>query len=152
MPRDITYLTVQDHLWINFQVTQRKHIFGFAPLEEATFYQYAYGTSTNVLAQAARYAVGFPKKAPFALGNEATTFVGLMSFLMLNGYEVTLTDDKGASFLTDILASPSEAEAMIAKVARTSHHEHHASVSEVAKGVIAAYPKTIAKLNKVAVA
>lgn len=151
MPRDITYLTVQDHLWINFQVTQRKHRFGFAPLEEATYYQYAYGTSTNILAQAARYAVGFPKKAPFASGNEATAFVGLLAFLQLNGYDIHLADAKGASFLEELAAKPAEAEAMISKIARASHHEHHSSVAEVAKGVIAAYPKTIGKLNKVAV-
>ena len=152
MARDITYLTVQDHLWINLQVTKQKYDFNFATLEEAVYYQYGYGKSTDVLAQAARYVGGFAKKSPFQAGNEATGFVGLLTFLQVNGYDVTLTDAKGAAFLDELAADPKGIEAALSKITHVSHHDHHdhhASVAVVAAGVIETYPKTLAKLSKV---
>ena len=41
------YLTIQDILWINLQVTKKVQHFNYARLEEGTFYQYGYGRSTG---------------------------------------------------------------------------------------------------------
>ncbi len=143
MARDINYLTVQDHLWINFQVTKQKYDFNFATLEEGVYYQYGYGKSTDVLAQAARYATGFAKKSPFSKGSEATGFVGLLAFLQLNGYDVTLTDADGPAFLERLHANPEQA---LSGITQVSHHDHHATVAEVAGGVIESFPATLTKL------
>ncbi|MBL8060101.1 MAG: hypothetical protein JNK63_05210 [Chthonomonas sp.] len=149
MPRDIQYLTVQDHLWINLQVTGHQQQFKFADLEEAVYLQYAYQTSNNVIAQAARYGAKFASKSPFARGNEATAFVGLVSFLRLNGFNVELSDAKGADFMASLATGGEDA---VRKAVRHDHHAHDESVEDVAKAVIEAYPKTISKLNKQAVA
>ena len=61
----LQYLTVQDILWINLQVTKKVQHFNYARLEEATFYQYAYGDSNTLLPQAARF-VRAAQKAPSA--------------------------------------------------------------------------------------
>ncbi|MFN3728156.1 MAG: Fic family protein [Fimbriimonadaceae bacterium] len=79
------YLTVQDMIWINTQVTGAPQPYYYATLEEATFYQYGYGKSTDLFAQAARFFQGFKRLHPFKAGNEATALVGLIAFLELNG-------------------------------------------------------------------
>jgi len=83
----IHYLTVQDLLWINHRVTGKVNEFRYDLLEEATFYQYAYGQSTDLAAQAQRFFEGFPKKSPFSEGNEQTAVVGALAFLRANGME-----------------------------------------------------------------
>lgn len=145
MPRDIQYLTVQDHLWINLQVSGRSQPFNFATLEEATYLQYSYGGSNDVLAQATRYGVGFGIKAPFAEANEATAFVGLLSFLRLNGYEIELPDSKGVDLLASLVAN---GEAALKKIVRPDHHDHEMTVSGVVNEILAAFPKSIKKLAK----
>jgi prophage maintenance system killer protein len=82
----IHYLTVQDILWINLQIVGHTQPWNYATLEEASFYQYSYGDSTNIPAQAARLATGFAKKAPFEKGNEATGLVAALTFLEMNGH------------------------------------------------------------------
>ncbi|MDX2065493.1 MAG: hypothetical protein SFX74_07110 [Fimbriimonadaceae bacterium] len=86
------YLTVQDMLWLNLQVTQSVQRYRYADLEEATFYQYQYGQSTDVPNQAARFLGGFLAKAPFAEGNEATAVVAFHGFLALNGHASSVRD------------------------------------------------------------
>ncbi|GEM_PF-1837549 len=147
MPRDIQYLTVQDHLWINLQVSGRSQPFKFASLEEATYLQYSYGGSNDVLAQAARYGAGFGVKSPFAEGNEATAFVGLLSFLRLNGYEIELPDSKGGDLLATLVV---DGEAALKKIVRADHHDHVMSVSGVVNEILAAFPKSVKKLAKAA--
>ncbi len=152
MPRDIQYLTVQDHLWINFQVTKHKHFMDFAKLEEGVYYQYGYGASTNLLPQAARYVVGFSKNRPFSEGNEATAFVGLVAFLRLNAFEWQLRDKDGVEFFDRLLANPASAEEEIKRVTRWHLDDHHNSVSEAATWAMETYPKTVeALLKRVAV-
>lgn len=145
MPRDIRYLTVQDHLWINLQVSGHSQPFNFATLEEATYLQYSYGGSNDVFAQAARYGAGFGVKSPFAEGNEATAFVGLLSFLRLNGYEIELPDSKGADFLATLTE---HGETALKKIVRPDHHDHEMTVSGVVNEILEAFPKSIKKLAK----
>lgn len=82
----MNYLTIQDILWINLQVTKKVQHFNYARLEEATFYQYAYGESNTLFPQAARFVSGFVKMHPFDAGNDATAFVACLAFLKINGY------------------------------------------------------------------
>lgn len=147
MPREIQYLTVQDHLWINLQVTKRKNRWNFATLEEATFYQYAYGRSTDVPAQAARYAAGFAKKQPFDSGNEATGFVGLVSFLRMNGYHLKWDDTNALERYSSLLGS-GDANAELQKYLRLDEHAHDVVLEEVGKAVLEEFPNTIAALMK----
>ena len=97
-PPKLHYLTVQDILWINLQVTKTTHTFNYAKLEEATYYQYAYGDSDDLFAQASRFTRGFQKLAPLAEGNEATAFVAVNTFLLLNGAELTVDDRQAAEW------------------------------------------------------
>ncbi|HLK15258.1 MAG TPA: Fic family protein, partial [Fimbriimonadaceae bacterium] len=81
----IHYLTIQDVLWVHLQVTNKVESYDYARLEEAVFYQYAYGDSTGLLAQASRFLSGFMRQHPFEAGNEVTAFLSCAAFLRLNG-------------------------------------------------------------------
>lgn len=85
------YLTVQDMIWINHRLTGRVNAFRYDALEEATYFQYGYGPSTDLAAQASRFLQGFAKKAPFDSGNEQTGFVGFVAFLRANGKDLKVT-------------------------------------------------------------
>ena len=99
----IHYLTVQDVLWINQEVTKRVNDFKFAQLEEATYAQYAYGKSKDVLNQAAQFLATFMKLKPFTSGNRATVFVAALTFLKMNGFELALPPEKAQQWVEDIL-------------------------------------------------
>jgi death-on-curing protein len=86
----IHYLTVQDILWINHEVTGEVLPYKFAQLEEATFGQYAYGGSRDVINQAATFLSSFTRLKPFESGNRASAFIAVMAFLALNGYSIVL--------------------------------------------------------------
>ena len=92
------YLTVQDILWINHEVTKKVNEYKFAQLEEATFFQYGYGKSEDVLGQAGTFIEGFMKLRPFASGNKATAFVSTLSFLKLNNVDVNLEPAAAATW------------------------------------------------------
>ncbi|MBA3725366.1 MAG: hypothetical protein H0W86_02680 [Armatimonadetes bacterium] len=94
----IHYLTIQDVLWINHEVTKQVNQYKFAQLEEATFYQYGYGKSEDVLSQAGGFLEGFIKLRPFTSGNRATAFVSALSFLKINGYDVNLDPEAAAEW------------------------------------------------------
>jgi prophage maintenance system killer protein len=105
----LNYLTVQDMIWINLQVTQHVNPFDYAYLEEATFYQYGYGSSTELCDQAGRFLAGFASKAPFSEGDEATAFIGFLGFLSINGRRCTLNDSDALAWLRSH-AKPSAAD------------------------------------------
>ena len=94
----IHYLTVQDILWINHEVTNEVLPYKYAQLEEASFGQYAYGGSQDVIRQAARFLSGFSKLRPFAAGNKATAFIAVLTFLSINGYQIALDPANTASW------------------------------------------------------
>ena len=95
----LSYLTVQDMLFVNLQVTKAKQAFDYARLEEAVFYQYASGKSTDLVAQGARFLTGFAKMAPFTDGNHACAFVGLVAFLEANGKSLAVSDAVAGAWL-----------------------------------------------------
>lgn len=107
-------------LWLNLQVTQSVQHYRFADLEEATFYQYQYGQSTDVPKQAARFLSGFLEKAPFAEGNELTAAVAFHAYLALNGYTTQVVD---ADTLIRLGQNYAEPESLLI-VAKPQDHDH----------------------------
>jgi prophage maintenance system killer protein len=92
------YLTVQDILWINHEVTGEVLPYKYAQLEEATFGQYAYGSSKDVINQAASFLSAFTRLKPFEAGNRGTAFIAVMAFLTLNGYTVVLEPSRSSEW------------------------------------------------------
>ena len=86
----VHYLTVQDMLWINQEVTNEVNSFKHLQLEEGTYYQYGYGKSEEVLEQAGNFIQGFIRLRPFDKGNRATALVAVLAFLEINGYKINL--------------------------------------------------------------
>ena len=156
MAAKLHYLTVQDMLSINLQVTKKVNSYQYATLEEATYYQYAYGDSDELLDQAARFLTGFMKKSPMSAGNEATAFVGCIAFLMLNGTSLAV-DDAGALQMFRRAQSGSAKEAL-ASAAHTDEHHHegdsHTRMRSLMIEITRAFPNTIAELagQKIAIA
>lgn len=143
----IEYLTVQDILWINLHVTGAPQDFRYADLEEASYYQYGYGASTNLIPQAARFLTGFVKKAPLASGNEATAFIGCLAFLKVNGFDLKL--DNALDWFRSIENGTNEAEDAITKAAHEAHGDHHLDVRAAIEAVKVEYADAIAKLSPV---
>jgi death-on-curing protein len=125
MATSLHYLTVQDILWINLQVTKKVHHFNYARLEEATYYQYAYGESNTLLPQAARFLQGFLKLHPFESGNEATIFVAALAFLRVNGYVLDVPSEDGADWFGKIAARAANAREELEAHAKHAEGDHH---------------------------
>lgn len=125
MASSLHYLTVQDILWINLQVTKKVHHFNYARLEEATYYQYAYGKSNTLVPQAARFLSGFLKLHPFESGNEATAFVGCLAFLKVNGYSLDVPSEEGAEWFAKISGRATPAREAIEARAKKDEGDHH---------------------------
>lgn len=109
----LNYLTVQDVLYLSLKITGSPQAFDYARLEEAVFYQYAPGQSTNLAKQGARFLTGFAKMAPFSSGNEACAFAGLVVFMESNGRPFTLDDAAGAKWFRSVVDDRSLAEESI---------------------------------------
>jgi prophage maintenance system killer protein len=142
------YLTIQDILWINLQVTKKVQRFHYAKLEEASFYQYAYGASNSLLAQAARFLPGFARLGPFSAGNDQTAFVAFAAFLEVNGATLDLDDRQALAWVRSALDSP-KSLSLQGKVTEGEHGEHGAAqpdVREAVQNVLRRYPKTIEEL------
>jgi prophage maintenance system killer protein len=151
MASSLFYLTVQDVLWINMQVTRQVNTYRYADLEEATFYQYAYGESNSLLPQAARFVRGFLNKAPLAHGNEATAFVALAAFLKVNGTDLDLEDGAAIEWFRRIQTGQ-DAGDLIRSAAKGGHERHgeaSADVRGAMRDVLRAFPNTISELSGV---
>lgn len=122
----MTTLTVQDMLWINLQLTKTSEEYHYARLEEATFYQFGYGGSLDLVGQAAKFATGFARMKPFSTANWATAAVGLMAFLASNGEFLGVEPGELASFYEGLVSSPGTA--MEAIQAKLHKHEVHLSL------------------------
>lgn len=123
------YLTVQDILWLNLQLMKKVEDFRYADLEEATYYQYGYGASTNLLPQAARFLTGFAKVKPFAAGNDATALIACLAFLKINGVDLAIED--AATWFHQIKSGEHEALDAIEKAAKESHDDHHGLTPDI---------------------
>ncbi|MFN3691071.1 MAG: hypothetical protein ACK4UU_09125, partial [Fimbriimonadales bacterium] len=96
------YLTLQDLIWINSEVTKSPQPYRYDCLEEATYYQYSYRQSRDVLLQAARFLWGYLKYRPFARGNLATALIATLAFLHINGYETRLPVEHAAAWIEQV--------------------------------------------------
>ncbi len=96
------YLTLQDLIWINSEITKSPQPYSYDRLEEATYYQYSYRQSRDVPLQAARFLWGYLKYRPFARGNLATALIATLAFLHINGYETRLPVENAAEWMTQV--------------------------------------------------
>lgn len=138
-------LTLQDMLWIHFQIARKVVPYDFAKLEEATFYQFAFGDSTGLVVQAGRFAKGFQAMAPFDADNEATGFVALLAFLALNGWRPKF-DASGASTAYARLVQEGSAHAIEAHFEPDPDAHGHAEVRDVVYAVLARFGDAIRSL------
>jgi prophage maintenance system killer protein len=133
-------LTVQDILWINLQTTQRVNHFNYARLEEATYYQYAYGESNSLLPQATRFVSGFLRMHPFDAGNEATALVAVAAFLVLNHAQLDLSDQEAESWILGITSKTST----LSRLGHVADHaDHEISVREAINVALTRFSCTI---------
>jgi prophage maintenance system killer protein len=144
--KSLQYLTVQDILWINLQVTKKVQRYNYAKLEEAAFYQYAYGDSKDVISQTARFIPGFLKMNPFDVANRPTAFVAGMAFLLLNGYNVKAKDGQDILSWFEKVSDRKQAQNSVCDGVEKDHHEHHLDVRGAIDKVITGYPKAIQSL------
>ena len=93
------YLAIHDFVWINTVVTGVQVPYDPVALEQAMAAQYAYGTSTDPLRQAAYLLKTMLRKPPFAEGNLATTFLVVATFLAANGYDLAITGREAADLM-----------------------------------------------------
>jgi prophage maintenance system killer protein len=147
---EIRYLTVQDVLWINHQVVKRSIPFRYADLEEATFYQYGYGSSLDLAAQAGRFVEGFLRKAPFEAGNEQTALLGVETFLRLNGKRLRVPPSEASSWIERIASGAVSGVDAVAQAIEDDPHAGHgeADVEAVAAEVVAEYSGTGVVLSR----
>ncbi len=149
------YLTVQDILWINLQATKKVQHFSYARLEEATFYQYAYGDSQELLDQAGRFLAGFVRMRPLDAGVEATAFLALATFLRINQTRLQLDDGRAVAWFREAVGSIETAREALLSVAESEEHPHHdlrPDVRAAVRAVMGCYPETVAELSGVPVA
>lgn len=149
----IHYLTVQDVIWINTEITKETNEFKYAQLEEAVFYQYGYGKSKNVLAQAAHFLQGFLKLRPFTAGNRATAFISALTFLKINSYEINLNPDIADEWVIQIALKTKNAEESITEIAEKTNkpYELKPRIRTEVKALINTYQQAIEKLSDVSV-
>ena len=127
----LNYLTVQDVIWLNTQITGTPQTFDYARLEDGVFYQYGYGNSHDVPAQATRFVAGLAKKQAFAAGNRATALAASLAFAAVNGYGL---DGDATAW----------AERGEGKVVRVEEDEHHFPAPALAaQDVLAQYGDVI---------
>lgn len=149
MTRELNYLTVQDMMWVNLQVTGEPQNWNFARLEEAVFLQYGYGESAELERQAARFITRFAALRPFSHGNEACALVGAIGFLEINGRGLYLEDSEAASFYRELVSDPSHAkEKLTVKLLEHDIHTHHGTppVREILGDVLARFDGAIKQL------
>ena len=138
-PRTLEYLTVQDMLWVNLQLTKASNPFDFALLEEATYYQYGYGGSLDLVGQAAQFVTGFAKKQPFhGKSDAATALIGCVAFLALNGQSLDLPAGEVKSWLDRITGGQVDAKQAIGQLVKPSH-DHHPAPADCLKAALAKY-------------
>jgi len=133
------YLTIQDMIWIHLQLTDKVYPYEFLKLEEATFYQYGYGTSTEPADRAPSLFHGFMKNKPFEKHNEVVGFIAFVAFLELNGLRFTSEDAACARW-----SGPPAEEKLKGSI--EAGEPCHEGVKERVQEIITRYPKTIAKM------
>lgn len=143
--RSLKYLTVQDMLWINLQATKKVQHFRYAMLEEATYYQYGYGTSHDLAIQAGRFLSGFMKLRPFDAGNVATAFIGCVAFLTMNCARLNLSDEDATQWVKKVRSGSARAEESM-PIGDRECHGHPVKVADAVEIAFQCFPNTIDSL------
>ncbi len=128
-------------------MAKKQNLFNMVTLEEAVYYQYGYGQSRDIIAQAAKYIVGFNEKKPFAGENDTTAFIGLITFLKINGYSVNLDAQSAASWIKTLGRSNEMAATKITEIASLQEHFHAISIEEATKSVLSQYGQVLVELK-----
>lgn len=145
----IHYLTVQDVLWINQEVTKKVNDFKYAQLEEATYAQYAYGKSKDVLTQAGQFLERFMRLKPFTDGNKATAFVATLTFLLMNEHDVVLDPAHAAQWAMDVAEQRISGREAVTQIASPRAPTHiKPVVRTIVHDVIEKYTEAIATLRE----
>ena len=136
------YLTLQDVLNLSLKITKAPQAFDALVLEEATFFQYAWGQNTDLAAQGARFLTGFVKKAPFPVGNEAIAFAGMLVFLEANGKTLRLSDAEAAEWVGAFLSGGYSRSELAERLVDTEANMEHGvpNLEEISDSVLARYP------------
>lgn len=142
-PIDVEYLTVQDVLWINLQVTRTVNDFAFAKLEESVYQQYSYGDSLDVPGQASRLLKSMIAHNSISKGNTATAAVAYLAFLELNGYKLPV-DAHGLQHWARTLARDGKSEAT--PQAYECHHKPN--LRQVVRSIVTRLGDSIAELSE----
>ena len=142
------YLTVQDFLWMSFELTEEIQPFNFAKLEEAVNTQYSYGSSNDLAKQAARLLKEFRRMKPFAKGNEAMAFLGTAAFLELNGYDINLEGPGALTWVRRVWDLPEAGAEEIKSRMKETHAHHHGvdTTKDIMIGLFARYEDTLKSL------
>jgi len=134
------YLTVQDLIWINTEVTGAPQPYNYDRLEEATYYQYSYRQSMDVPLQAARFLWGYLTYCPFAKGNLSTALIAVLTFLEINGYELHLPAEQAMDWLQSVVQRRKHPLSAIRQIiARSSRGVNTQPVREVSHHLIERY-------------
>lgn len=147
--RELNYLTVQDCMWIHRQLTGEEQPWLYDRLEQATFYQYAYGQVVGIVPQSARLLAGFALNSPFPSGNEACSFISFATFVEANGYSLELSDEEALDWVKAVFSNPSEASSMVeGKLVEVEMHSKYGvpDRQEIVMGLIKRYANTCAAL------
>lgn len=142
MGQKLNYLTVPDFLWINLQLTKENQVYAYAKLEEAVFYQYAYGQSFDLAGQAARLMIGFHRMRPFVFGNDASAMVGVLGFLRMNDHSLDLAPSDAAHWIREIWEHPERArDEIAAKLVEVHLHGRHGvpNTKEILQEILGEY-------------
>lgn len=149
----LNYMTVPDMMWVNLEIMKSPQPWNYATLEEAVFLQYSYGESADLVGQAAKFIVNFPKKRAFKSGNEAMAFVGLVAFLGINGKDLHLDDATASAWVQGVWddGTVDGARAKL-EVLLEEHelHTHHGTpdVRGTLRAVLARFPETVRILRE----
>lgn len=152
------YLTLQDIIWLNLHVTKRVNRFSFSHLEDAAFYQYGYGKSTDLFRQAGQLLRGFVRHRPFTDGNEATAFFAFATFLELNGRRLKIADAEVSGWVKRFLEAPEADVPRLVEEATEPSERHHPEpeaappVKPIVQDLLERYPQALAALRDPAVA
>jgi hypothetical protein len=145
-PLGLQYLTVQDILWTNLQLTKESNPFEYDKLEEATFCQYAYGKSIDPVAQAPKFLKGFIAKAPFGgKGDTETAFIATIGYLTLNGYLLPIPAAECRAWLERVKSGQVDATQAISQLAQPATHHHVTTPQEALQAALDLYAGAITR-------
>lgn len=142
----VHYLTVQDVIWINLQVSHKVNHFQFARLEEATFCQYASGGQPSFETQAARLISGLMRLHPFSAANDATALVACEAFLNLNGHELTINDDLAPQWIGAVIDGQNSAKEAMAGNTKAVEGEFIGDVRKPIQSALKKFECTVEQL------